>query len=130
MFGSWDGEFAFGERRVSVTYVAEPADSVPRAEIRRAVLEIVERVARDEEKLRRTAAQAWLGSFHEECPAARGWDEERLAQSFTLASIILGNTHPTFILAYATTLPVDKQPPTWFNADGTLSHISGNLRPL
>lgn len=128
MFGSWGGEVTWAPgRRVSVTYVAEPADSVPPAEIERAVRATVELVAREEEALRKTAAEAWLPTALEEVPAARGWDAGRLARSFTLVGILLGNTNRTFILEHSSTLPIDRRPKTWFNADGTLSHISGHL---
>ena len=130
MFGDWSGEFAYAPgHRTSVMYVFAPdrPDSVPRSEVERAVREIVERVARDEEMLRARAAGAWLPMFLDECPAAPGWKAQRLARSFTLVGIILGNSHPTFILEYATTLPIDKHLKTWFNADGTFSHISGHV---
>jgi hypothetical protein len=100
---------------VPVRYVPYP-DDVPLPEIERQVREVVERVARDGEVLRRRAAEAWLPSFHDECPEARGWDSDRLAGTFTLRGIILGNSHPTFILEYETTLPVESHPSTWFSS--------------
>lgn len=126
-FGSFRGEADIAPGlRVPVTYVPYP-DNVEGAEVARATREVVELVAREEEALRRRASAAWLPTFHEECPKAREWDADRLARSFTLIGIILGNTDPTFILEYRTTLPVDKRLKTWFKADGALSHISGHL---
>lgn len=107
-------------------YVAVP-DTVPAAEVRAAVREVLERVSRDEWGLRLEAARAWLGAFQNECDFTSGWDEERLARSFVLRGVILGNTDPTFILEHATSVPVDKVLKTWFNRDGSLSHISGHL---
>lgn len=124
--GTWQGEaMVTPGHRVSIMYVAYP-NNVSTAEIERAVRVVVDRVGRAEATLRRIAAAAWLPTFHEECAKARGWDEERLARSFTLRSIILGNKDATFILEYATVLPVHSHLKTWFNPDGTLSHISGH----
>ena len=125
--GSYEGEALISPgQRVPVRYVPYP-DDIPLPEIERQVREVVERVARDEELLRRRAADAWLPSFHEECPPARGWTSDRLARSFTLRGIILGSSHPTFILEYETALPVEHHPKTWFHLDGSVSHVSGHL---
>ena len=126
--GDWTGEAALApNHRISVTYVSTARrDSV--AEVSALVRAAVDRISQNELAYRTLAARAWLGTFHEECPAAREWNDERLAGAFVLKGVILGDTNPTIIVEHDVLgLDLDKILKTWFNPDGTLSHISGHL---
>jgi hypothetical protein len=128
--GNWMGEAALApNHRIAVMYVQKAGrDSVPLADVAAAVRAAVDRISQNELTYRTLAARAWLGTFHEECPAAKQWNEERLAGAFVLKGVILGDSHPTIILEHDVLgLDFDKILKTWFKPDGTLSHISGHL---
>jgi hypothetical protein len=128
--GSWCGEAALSpNHRITLMYVQKAGrDSVPLADVTAAVRAAVDRISQNELAYRTLAARAWLGTFHEECPATREWNEERLAGAFVLKGLILGDTDSTIIVEHDVLgLDLDKILKTWFNPDGTLSHISGHL---
>lgn len=123
--GSWTGELALtAEHQVAVTYVCHP-EPKPLREVTDVLQSTVALVCQNEWSYRLKAAQAWLPRFHEEAAFARAWNDEELARSFVLRGIVLGSNDSKVILGYAS--PTDKELSTWFNADGTVSHISGDL---
>ncbi len=123
--GSWTGEAELAPgHQVHVMYVCDP---VP-VSLRRAtgaVRAILERVARGEWDYRRKVARAWIDVFHEQAGFARSWTDDDLAQRLVLRGILLGSNDQRVVLEYGG--PTDKELKTWFNADGSLSHISGDL---
>jgi len=130
-FGSWEGESAFAsDRRISVRYVprvsVKPRPTLSLSQVTAIVREIVERVYQNEWDYRLVAARAWLEEFKSASNFPGEWDDERLARCLILRGIILGGNSPTIILEHAAP-SIDKELKTWFNPDGSLSHISGSL---
>lgn len=120
----WTGEARFGPGHyVSLGYLG-PKNPASLPENTAALRAVVERVFNNESDYRLKAAEAWLPRFHDESDFAH-LSAKDLASAFVLIGIVASRDPHTIILEHHG--PSDKTLRSWFNADGSLHHISGHI---